>query len=90
VKGYPCPIREPDRRAGTYRKGRGGSVPTRRSRAVVTGGAVHPQPETYWGHVNPVGLGWEPRAPLDEGLKTTISWIRDAVGGGQDGRPGEG
>jgi dTDP-glucose 4,6-dehydratase len=35
-------------------------------------------------------LGWEPRVPLDEGLKTTISWIRDAVGGGPDSRPREG
>ena len=35
-------------------------------------------------------LGWEPGVPLDEGLKTTISWIRDAVGGGRDGLPREG
>jgi dTDP-glucose 4,6-dehydratase len=25
-------------------------------------------------------LGWEPVVPLDEGLKPTIAWIRDAVG----------
>jgi len=27
-------------------------------------------------------LGWEPVVPLDEGLKPTIAWIRDAVGAG--------
>lgn len=27
---------------------------------------VHPQPETYWGHVNPIG----PRACYDEGIIT--------------------
>ncbi len=33
-------------------------------------------------------LGWEPRIPLDEGLKSTIAWMRDARG---EGRPaGEG
>lgn len=26
---------------------------------------VHPQPETYWGHVNPIG----PRACYDEGKR---------------------
>jgi dTDP-glucose 4,6-dehydratase len=26
-------------------------------------------------------LAWEPKVPLDEGLTTTISWIREAVGG---------
>jgi dTDP-glucose 4,6-dehydratase len=33
-------------------------------------------------------LGWEPRVPLDEGLKTTISWMRDALAEG--GPSGEG
>jgi len=28
---------------------------------------VHPQPETYWGHVNPIG----PRACYDEGKRVS-------------------
>jgi dTDP-glucose 4,6-dehydratase len=31
-------------------------------------------------------LGWEPRIPLDDGLKSTIAWMRDALG---DGGPPE-
>ena len=31
-------------------------------------------------------LGWEPRVPLDEGLKTTIAWMRDAL---DEGGPAE-
>jgi dTDP-glucose 4,6-dehydratase len=34
-------------------------------------------------------LGWEPRVPLDEGLKTTIEWIREAVGADPAGEVGE-
>jgi dTDP-glucose 4,6-dehydratase len=30
-------------------------------------------------------LGWEPVVPLDEGLKPTIAWIRDAVGAAPEG-----
>lgn len=32
-------------------------------------------------------LGWEPRIPLDEGLKSTIAWMRDALGPAGEGRP---
>ena len=31
-------------------------------------------------------LGWEPRVPLDEGLKTTIAWMRDRL---DEGGPAE-
>jgi dTDP-glucose 4,6-dehydratase len=34
-------------------------------------------------------LGWEPAVPLDEGLKTTIEWIREAVGGDPAGEVSE-
>jgi dTDP-glucose 4,6-dehydratase len=30
-------------------------------------------------------LGWEPMVPLEEGLKPTIAWIRDAVGADTEG-----
>jgi dTDP-glucose 4,6-dehydratase len=29
-------------------------------------------------------LGWEPAVPLNEGLKLTVSWIREAVGTGRN------
>ena len=32
-------------------------------------------------------LGWEPVVPLDDGLKPTIAWIRDAVGAAAEGTP---
>lgn len=52
--------------------------------------AVHPQPESYWGHVNPIGprmrrpdislaeaeLNWEPKVALEEGLKKTIDYFK--------------
>jgi UDP-glucuronate decarboxylase len=36
--------------------------------------AVHPQPESYWGHVNPVG----PRACYDEGKRGAETLLSDA------------
>lgn len=36
---------------------------------------VHPQPETYWGHVNPVGV----RACYDEGKRAAETLIMDMV-----------
>ena len=33
-------------------------------------------------------LGWEPRIPLDEGLKSTIAWMRDARGEGGSAEQG--
>ena len=32
-------------------------------------------------------LGWEPVVPLEDGLKPTIAWIRDAVGASPEGTP---
>jgi nucleoside-diphosphate-sugar epimerase len=32
-------------------------------------------------------LGWEPVVPLDDGLKPTIAWIRDAVGAAAESTP---
>ena len=34
-------------------------------------------------------LGWEPRIPLDEGLKSTIAWMRDARGEAPSGEVSE-
>lgn len=36
--------------------------------------SVHPQPETYWGHVNPIG----PRACYDEGKRGAETLLSDA------------
>jgi UDP-glucuronate decarboxylase len=36
--------------------------------------AVHPQPESYWGHVNPIG----PRACYDEGKRAAETLLMDA------------
>ena len=35
------------------------------TRVLLADPEVHPQPETYWGHVNPIG----PRACYDEGKR---------------------
>lgn len=34
---------------------------------IIGDPTVHPQPETYWGHVNPIG----PRACYDEGKRVS-------------------
>ena len=44
---------------------------------------IHPQPETYWGHVNPIG----PRACYDEGKRAAETLLTDAQRtGGIDAR----